>query len=126
MDDNDKPPALKRMNWGDEIRKIREGQGPVATPPGEARPRRHGREVAEVHTLVIGPRSLCNRLHKFSHPALSGGAGCGLARIAIVRQSLTDVRITTASGHSEGVGGRLKCAKCRHWQVVMRRIGTSC
>ncbi len=27
MDENDKPPAPERMNWGDEIRKIQEGQG---------------------------------------------------------------------------------------------------
>jgi hypothetical protein len=27
MDENDKPPAPKRMNWGDEMRKIRKGQG---------------------------------------------------------------------------------------------------
>jgi DNA-binding XRE family transcriptional regulator len=25
--DDDMPPAASRMNWGDEIRKIREGQG---------------------------------------------------------------------------------------------------
>jgi hypothetical protein len=59
-------------------------------------------------------RSLCDRLHKFSDPALRGGARCGLPRIAIVRQSLADVRFSPDSDQAADIPKGPICAKRRH------------
>jgi hypothetical protein len=55
-------------------------------------------------------RSLCNRLHKFSDPALRGGARWGLPRIAIVRRSLADVRFSPDSDQAADIPKGPICA----------------
>ena len=79
----------------DEVRKIREAQGLSQRRPAKladvdrvsllrfekgdsARQPRHGREVAEVHTLVIGREVCAIDCTAFLDPALRGGAGLSL------------------------------------------------